>query len=145
MAQGRSTTIISMLQWTRTSRLSIKISLSLGFCGIQSVSQPGSCFIQDYTSHCRVNVAHIRQSRPDSGLGVRIKVLQTFGVVALSLGSGRPTPGTHMVAAGRWLGLKKGNSNPHGARPVHPIVTMMKWIRTRTLSIKNSLCDTRRG
>ena len=29
MAQGRSTTIISMIQWTRTSRLSIKISLSL--------------------------------------------------------------------------------------------------------------------
>ena len=28
MAQGRSTTIISMNQWTRTSRLSIKISLS---------------------------------------------------------------------------------------------------------------------
>ena len=29
MAQGRSTTIISMIQWTRTSRLSINISLSL--------------------------------------------------------------------------------------------------------------------
>jgi len=29
MAQGRSTTIIAMNQWTRTSRLSIKISLSL--------------------------------------------------------------------------------------------------------------------
>ena len=29
MAQGRSTTIISMIQWTRTSSLSIKISLSL--------------------------------------------------------------------------------------------------------------------
>jgi len=28
MAQGRSTTIISMIQWTRTSSLSIKISLS---------------------------------------------------------------------------------------------------------------------
>ena len=29
MAQGRSTTIISMIQWTRTGRLSTKISLSL--------------------------------------------------------------------------------------------------------------------
>ena len=29
MAHGRSTTIISMIQWTRTRRLSIKISLSL--------------------------------------------------------------------------------------------------------------------
>ena len=28
MAQGRSTAIMSMIQWTRTSRLSIKISLS---------------------------------------------------------------------------------------------------------------------
>ena len=28
IAQGRSTTIISKIQWTRTSRLSIKISLS---------------------------------------------------------------------------------------------------------------------
>jgi len=24
----------------------------------------------------------------------------------------------------------KGNSNPHGARPVHLIITMIKWIRT---------------
>ena len=33
----------------------------------------------------------------------------------------------------------KGNSNFHGARPVHLIITMIKWIRTRRLSIKNSL------
>ena len=24
----------------------------------------------------------------------------------------------------------KGDSNSHGARPVHPIITMIKWIRT---------------
>ena len=30
----------------------------------------------------------------------------------------------------------KGNSNSHGARPVHLIITMMKWIRTSRLSIK---------
>ena len=34
---------------------------------------------------------------------------------------------------------KKGNSNSHGARPVHLIITMIKWIRTSKLSIKNSL------
>ena len=28
----------------------------------------------------------------------------------------------------------KGNSNSHGARPVHLIITMMKWIRTSRLS-----------
>jgi len=34
----------------------------------------------------------------------------------------------------------KGNPTPHGARPVHPIITMLKWIRTKRLSVKNSLC-----
>ena len=33
----------------------------------------------------------------------------------------------------------KGNSNSNGARPVHLIITMIKWIRTSSLSIKNSL------
>ena len=33
----------------------------------------------------------------------------------------------------------KENSNSHGARPVHLIITMIKWIRTSRLSIKNSL------
>jgi len=36
--------------------------------------------------------------------------------------------------------LGKGNSNSHGARPVHLINTMIKWIRTSRLSMKNSLC-----
>ena len=35
----------------------------------------------------------------------------------------------------------KGNSNSHGARPVHLIITMIKWIRTSRLSIKNSLAS----
>ena len=33
----------------------------------------------------------------------------------------------------------KENSNSHGARPVHLIIMMIKWIRTSRLSIKNSL------
>jgi len=37
----------------------------------------------------------------------------------------------------------KGNSNSHGARPVHQIISMIKWIRTRKLSIKNSLFPVR--
>jgi len=32
----------------------------------------------------------------------------------------------------------KEDSNSHGARPVHLIITMQKWIRTSRLSIKNS-------
>ena len=33
----------------------------------------------------------------------------------------------------------KGNSSSHGASPVHLIITITKWIRTRRLLIKNSL------
>ena len=33
----------------------------------------------------------------------------------------------------------KGNSNSHGAWPVHLIISMIKWIRASRLSIKNSL------
>jgi len=34
---------------------------------------------------------------------------------------------------------EKGNSNFHGARPVHQIISTIKWIQTRRLSTKNSL------
>ena len=34
---------------------------------------------------------------------------------------------------------RNGISNSHGARPVHQIVSMIKWIRTSGLSIKHSL------
>ena len=33
----------------------------------------------------------------------------------------------------------KGNSTSHGARPVHQIISMIKWIWTSKLSIKHSL------
>ena len=33
----------------------------------------------------------------------------------------------------------KGDSNSHGARPVHLVITIMKWIRTSRLAKKNSL------
>ena len=31
----------------------------------------------------------------------------------------------------------KGNSSSHGARPVHLVITMIKWIWTGRLSTKN--------
>ena len=34
---------------------------------------------------------------------------------------------------------ESGNSNSHGARPVHSTISMIKWIRTIRSSIKNSL------
>ena len=39
----------------------------------------------------------------------------------------------------------KGNSNSNGARPVHLIITMIKWTKTSRLSIKNSLYTCARG
>ena len=36
---------------------------------------------------CRENMARVRQSRPDSGLGFQVKVLETFQVVSSSLGN----------------------------------------------------------
>jgi len=34
---------------------------------------------------------------------------------------------------------RQENAKSHGARPVHLIITMIKWIQTSGLSIKNSL------
>ena len=44
-------------------------------------------------------MAHIRQSKPDSGLGVREKVLETTQVVAALLGSGPATKRRLFVAS----------------------------------------------
>ena len=44
----------------------------------------------------------------------------------------------HLVPLKRKVDVRlpgKGNSNSHGARPVHLIITMIKWIRTSRLSI----------
>jgi len=41
-----------------------------------------------HPNRCRANVARIRQSRPDSGLGCQVKVREPFQVVPSSLGSG---------------------------------------------------------
>jgi len=54
---------------------------------------------------------------------------------------------------GRYCNLRKvdvrlpgtGHSNSHGARPVHLIITMIKWIRTSRLSIKKSLSTVSRA
>ena len=46
------------------------------------------------------------------------------------------------LSANRKVGIRlpgKGNSNSHGARPVHQIISMIKLMRTSRLSIKNSL------
>ena len=45
----------------------------------------------------------------------------------------RRRQGLDVTLPGKW------NSNSHGARPVHLIIKMIKWIRTSRLSINNSL------
>ena len=48
------------------------------------------------------------------------------------------------VAGARKVNVRlpgKWNSNSQGARPVRLILTIIKWIRTNRLSIKNSLCS----
>ena len=46
-----------------------------------------------------------------------------------------------VLCGDRYFPTVKGNSNPRGARPVHRIISMIKWIRTSWLSIKKSLLD----
>ena len=35
------------------------------------------------SDHCRVNMAHTKQSRPYSGIGFQVKALETFNVFPL--------------------------------------------------------------
>ena len=51
--------------------------------------------------------------------------------------SSTPSPVHHMKVNIRLAG--KGNSNSHGARPVHQIISMKKWIRTSRLWMQKSL------
>jgi hypothetical protein len=55
------------------------------------------------------------------------------GLVLRVSGSGTGPGDEGVTLSGR------GNSNSHGARPVHLITTMIKWIRTSRLSMKNFL------
>ena len=57
-------------------------------CTIQ-LTHPGSVCTRKMPNRCRPNLAHIRQSRPDSGLGFQVKVLKIFQDVPSSLESGR--------------------------------------------------------
>ena len=48
---------------------------------------PGDKVGPTILNRCRSNMAHIRQSRPDSGNGFQVKFLRTFKVGSSSLGS----------------------------------------------------------
>jgi len=66
--------IITMVKWIRTSWLTIKDSLS--FVMSSNIGCPGQPTV--VRNRCRANMAHIRQSRPDSSLGFQVKVLKPF-------------------------------------------------------------------
>jgi len=115
-------------------------------------------------------MAHIRQSRPDSGTGLQTvpqeqkmlkghaqgtpfqshisptilvyedSTLSRFSLFTRTRVPERPDDAIPCPTRKVDVRLPgKGNSNSHGARPVHLIITMIKWTRTSRLSIKNSL------
>ena len=73
------------------------------------------------------------KTRPESGLDCLI-----CAIVARQ----RPAAEPLGLAGHRKVDIRlpgRGNSNPHGARPVHQIISMIKWMRTSRLSINHSL------
>ena len=55
---------------------------------------------------------------------------------------GRGDPGAELPSTSRKVGMRlpgKGDSKSHGTRPVHQIISMIKWIRTSRLIMKNSV------
>ena len=72
---------ISSLELSATKSYAAQIRALLGtashFCGV--------VVLKLLTDRCRANVAHMRQSRPDSGLDFHFKVLKTVLVVPFSL------------------------------------------------------------
>jgi len=61
---------------------------------------------------CEANSAHMRHSRPDSGLGSQVKALTPFSVVASSLGS-RPEHAHAQPAPRRLHSIKNSLYKPH--------------------------------
>jgi len=68
MAQGRSTKIISMIKWIRTSRLSVKNSLSCAAAAPPSPTAPGLAF-----KVWRLAFGVWRLGNGDWGLGSRVE------------------------------------------------------------------------
>ena len=67
-----------------------------------------------------------------------------FFIITLRNSLQRPPPLSRVVKYYRKVDVRlpgKGNSNSHSARPVHLIITTIKWIRTSRLSIQNSLSE----
>ena len=55
---------------------------------MKTLSCPGMTLTVAESDRCRANMANVRHSRPNSGIGFAIKALKIFEVVPFSLGSG---------------------------------------------------------
>ena len=77
-----------------------------------------------------------------SGFGFRVSGFKFLGFRLRASGfraSGFRVSDFGFRVSGFGLPGLDGNANSHGARPVHRIITMPKWIRSGRLSIQNSL------
>ena len=74
------------------------------------------------------------------GLGVELRLVASALVWSATIPAYSPQTlnSKHSSKVGVRL-PGKGNSNFHGATPVHSMISMIQWIRTGRLSIKNSL------
>ena len=128
--------IITMMKWIRTSRLSTKNSLSLPQTASVRSLQPG---VSRNAAFWTRRVCLTPRACPS----IARLVLERLRVGGNHPGdTTRLLPTAHILVLARKVDVRlpgKGNSNSHGARPVHPIITTIKWIRTSRLSIKNSL------
>jgi len=106
-----------------------------------SGSEAGSYLrLIDFVYHSTLGLRVIKKKREVAGLGFRVSSVEDVLDCFLDL----PVPPVLRISelGSRKVDVRlpgKGNSNSHGARPVHLIITMIKWIRTSRLSIKNSL------
>ena len=83
-------------------------------------------------------MAHMRHSQPDSGLYFQFNVLKRSKLFSLC----SEAVGCVVWRLPRKVDVRlpeKGSKSSHGARPVRLIISMIEWIRTSWLSIKNSL------
>ena len=72
-------------------RISALLLLVTGWNLTTRRSKAECCFevaIVGFACRCRTNISHIRQSRPEFGLGCQTKKIRTYPVVPSSLGSG---------------------------------------------------------
>ena len=91
-------------------------------------------------NHSTLGLREIKKKRRVDGWGavqVGDGVDESHQLQVLEHSCSTPNPKPQTLNVKQECSIKIKNS--HGARPVHLIITMIKWFRTSRLSIKNSL------